>query len=82
MTRQPTQAHPRDIPRPAVVLMRDGRQYQGPTRIAGGLVHCDDALRRVRDLIGVSYRPVGDRTWSQSEIREIRWLDAELELAA
>ena len=82
MPRQPTQSHLRDIPcRRAVVVLRNGRQYEGPTCIVDGFVHCD-ALRRVHEIDGVTYRQAGNRSWPRAQIREIMWSDAELEFAA
>jgi hypothetical protein len=60
----------------AVIVLKDGRQYQGPTRVSDGLVHCD-AQRRVRNVDGVTYRPAGWRSWPPHELTEIRWFAPE-----
>jgi hypothetical protein len=67
----------------ALIVLRGRveREYEGPAHIADRLVHCD-AVRRVVTDGRVSYRPAGARSWPISQVREIRWLDAELEAAA
>jgi hypothetical protein len=57
----------------AVVLLTDGRHYEGIGSISDGMVH----LRRARRRAGVQHHPVEDRSWRTREVREIRWLGAE-----
>lgn len=67
----------RSRPEPAVVVLHDRRSYLGLTVITNGVVHCQDAARRVHHHGGVSYRPIGARTWPLHLVREIRWIADE-----
>jgi hypothetical protein len=61
------------------VLLRDGRHYECEAWITDGLVHARVVRRRIGDE---SHRELGDRTWPRSRLHEIRWLEADQELAA
>lgn len=63
----------------AIVVLREGRQYEGACRFAHGCVHCEDARRRVSFGDWVKYNEVGSRSWPRSQVREIRWLSRSVE---
>ena len=58
----------------AVIVLRDGREYEGDVQVVSGFVHFD-GRRRVKNTQGVTYRPAGARSWPHQRILEIRWLD-------
>jgi len=66
-------------PRPALVLLKGGYTYEARVEIeAGRLVHGQDVRLRVADG---SYRRLGDRSWSVSQLRELRYREDDRELA-
>jgi hypothetical protein len=56
-----------------VVVLRNGHEYEGTVRLAGGFVHIMHGRRRVREDGGLAYHHADDRSWPCAAIREIRW---------
>lgn len=61
---------------PAVVLLRDGKVYEGVVQVTGPFVHITSARRRIGRDGNASYSAASDYTWPHARIEHVRWLKA------
>ena len=65
-----------DSARPALVIT-SAYSYKANVIVHGGLFHCSNVRRR-----GHEWRLLPDRIFTQREVREVRWADAQGERIA
>jgi hypothetical protein len=62
----------------ALVITADGTRYFANVTIDGSIVHASEVRYRHGANGDYWYRPVEDRAWPMSGLREVRWLTDEV----
>jgi hypothetical protein len=59
----------------ALIVLRDGKVYEGDVEVRGPWVHLE-GRRRIREHSAISYRAPGAKTWPYARLVEIRWSES------